>query len=313
MEIHKITIPTPYDIGDVNAFLVKGDALSIFDVGPKTEEAYQALARGIREAGYELTDIEQVVLTHHHPDHSGWVDAFPKAEQLGHEYINYWMNKTEEFLNYREEFYKFYLKQQAVPETFLQKIIRIRKEMEWYGSTPLTQFLNHGDEVPGHPGLIAYYTPGHAQSHLIFYNKHSKEVIGGDLLLEKIASNPLIEPPIDLSFERPKALIQYQQSLRFLTTLDIVKMYAGHGNDIENVNDLVQVRFERDAMRTDQVFDILSEPKTVYEVTKELYPGLYESQLGLTLSKTQGYLDILVNDERIQCNNEGDYELYSRI
>ena len=66
-------------------------------------------------------------------------------------------------------------------------------------------------------------------------------------------------------------------------------------------------------MRTDQVFDILSEPKTVYEVTKELYPGLYESQLGLTLSKTQGYLDILVNDERIQCNNEGDYELYSRI
>ena len=39
MNIHRIVIPTPYAVGDVNAFLVKGDALTLFDAGPKTEEA----------------------------------------------------------------------------------------------------------------------------------------------------------------------------------------------------------------------------------------------------------------------------------
>ena len=83
MSVHKIEIPTPYPVGDVNAFVVKGDALTIFDVGPKTTEAYEALKWGIHAAGYQLKDIEQVVLTHHHPDHAGWVDAFPHAEILG--------------------------------------------------------------------------------------------------------------------------------------------------------------------------------------------------------------------------------------
>ena len=41
--IHKIVIPTPFAVGDVNAFLVKGDTLSLVDAGPKTPEAYEAL------------------------------------------------------------------------------------------------------------------------------------------------------------------------------------------------------------------------------------------------------------------------------
>lgn len=311
MEITKIIIPTPYDVGDVNAFLVKGEALSIFDVGTKTPTAYEALVHGIKNAGYQLSDIEQVILTHHHPDHAGWIEAFPNARILGHEYIDYWINK-EELLSYRDDFYELYLKKQAVPEEFIQKIIQIRRRMDLYGNTPLTQFIKDRDEIPGHPGLIAYYTPGHAQSHFIFYNQKSKEVIGGDLLLEKIASNPLIEPPVDLSFDRPKSLIQYHESLKFLTSLDIAKLYSGHGNDIVDVKELVDMRIQKDLLRTNQVYEILYEPKTVYEVTKELYPNVNDYQLGLTLSKTQGYLDLLVRDERIRYEQVGEYEIYLR-
>ena len=35
MDIHKIIIPTPYAVGDVNAFLVKGDALTLFDASKR--------------------------------------------------------------------------------------------------------------------------------------------------------------------------------------------------------------------------------------------------------------------------------------
>ena len=96
--IHKISIPTPFAVGDVNSFLVKGDALSLIDAGPKTPEAYEALKHGLNEAGYTFTDIEQVFLTHHHPDHAGWIDAFENATVLGHPYNNLWLKRDEAFL-----------------------------------------------------------------------------------------------------------------------------------------------------------------------------------------------------------------------
>ena len=60
-------------------------------------EAYDALKRGIQAMGFDMRDIEQVVLTHHHPDHAGWVDAFPNAEILGHAYNDKWLRHDEDF------------------------------------------------------------------------------------------------------------------------------------------------------------------------------------------------------------------------
>ncbi|MFJ8237096.1 MBL fold metallo-hydrolase [Ureibacillus sp. NPDC094379] len=313
MNVHKIVIPTPYAIGDVNAFLVKGDTLTLFDVGPKTTEAYEALKWGIRSAGYEMSDIEQVVLTHHHPDHAGWVDAFPNIAVLGHEYVDHWMRKTNEFIVYRNEFYRTNLRLQGVPGEYIEQIVKVRGEMELFGTTPLTKFINDGDEIPGHPGLIAYYTPGHAQSHLIFVEESSRVAIGGDLLLEKVAPNPLVEPPVDLSHVRPKSLLQYHNSLILLQNLQLRKIYTGHGNDIENINELISLRLEKDYLRAGQVLSILSTPKTVLEVTKQLYPSIYKKQLGLTLSKTIGYLDYLEKEEKVKKQLEGEIYVYYRL
>lgn len=297
VNIHKIIIPTPYPIGDVNSFLVKGDKLSLFDVGPKTQDALDALKRGILEAGYSLEDIEQVVLTHHHPDHAGWVDAFSHADIIGHEYNDHFLRRTPEFMSYRTQFYKEQLQLQAVPEKYLEKIVESKEALRLYGSTPLTRYLQDGEEVPGHPGLKAVYTPGHAQSHFIFLDESTYEVIGGDLLLDKVAANPLVEPPTDFSTNRPKALIQQQESLKLLRELNVAKVYAGHGDEIVEVNTLVDKRLEKDQMRLNQLMKhITSSPKTVIELTMDLYPVHYKTELGLTLSKTLGYLDCLVRD-----------------
>ncbi len=313
MNIHKIILPTPYPIGDVNAFLVKGDALTLFDAGPKTQEAYEALKWGIKEGGYNIKDIEQVVLTHHHPDHAGWVDAFPHANILGHEYVDHWMRQREEFITYRNNFYRSQLKLQAVPDQYIEKIVEVRGEMELFGTTPLTSFIKDGDEVPGHPGLKAIYTPGHAQSHLIFLDKSSNEAIGGDLLLEHVASNPLVEPPTDLSDIRPKSLIQYQDSLKLLRELNVSKVYTGHGNEIEDIDRLITIRLEKDYLRSQQVLEILTKPKTVLEVTMELYASVYQNQLGLTLSKTLGQLDCLERDGLVKHELINGVNIYSRI
>ena len=313
MQVHKIVIPTPYEVGDVNAFLVKGDALTLFDAGPKTEEAYEALKWGIRAAGYEMKDVEQVILTHHHPDHAGWVDAFPNAAVLAHEYVDHWMRQTEEFLAYRNNFYIQELAVQGVPQKYIEEIVEVRGEIELFGTTPLTQYLKEGDEVPGHPGLRVYETPGHAQSHLIFIEENTRECIGGDLLLERVSSNPLVEPPVELQGERPKSLLQYNESLKRLIELDVSKIYAGHGGEILNATELVTDRLERQKQRSLKVLEMITEPKTVFEVTQQLFAKIYHAQLGLTLSETLGQLDYLVEEKLAKLETVDGVNIYQKI
>ena len=312
MEIHKIVIPTPYAVGDVNAFLVKGDALTLFDAGPKTEEAYEAIKWGLRAAGYELKDVEQVVLTHHHPDHAGWVDAFTGADILGHQYVDHWMKKEQDFLHYHEQFFKKQLIEQGVPEKYVNRILSVKGEIELFGTIPLTGYLKEGDEVPGHPHLNVYETAGHAQSHLIFVDEQTRECIGGDLLLERTSSNPLIEPPVDLSMERPKSLLQYNDSLKRLRELEISKLYAGHGGEITEIKTLIDERLERQQQRAHKVFDLLTEPQTNFEMTTQLFERIYQQQLGLTLSETLGQFDYLVDEQMVEIEDRDGIHYYKK-
>ncbi|MFJ7952637.1 MBL fold metallo-hydrolase [Lysinibacillus sp. NPDC096418] len=314
MSVHKIEIPTPYAVGDVNAFIVKGDALTIFDVGPKTMEAYDALKWGIHAAGYQLQDIEQVVLTHHHPDHAGWVDAFPHAEIIGHEYNDKWLRHDEEFLDYHEQFYSKRLYEHGVPREYIQANVHVRRELELVGERPLTQILYDGDEVPGHPGLKAIETLGHAQSHFIFWSERTNHVIGGDLLLDKITPNPLIEPPLNRTLGRTKSLLQYNESLEILKQLPVKKMYTGHGADLENIPDLIDKRLERQQQQSMKVLDLLGEAKlTAVQMTERLYPSIFPRQLGLTISKTIGHLDYLEANSFVTSEkNEAGVYLFKR-
>lgn len=312
MQLHKIILPTPYAVGDVNAFLLNGDALTLFDAGPKTQEAYEALQWGIRSAGYEMKDVEQVVLTHHHPDHAGWVDAFPNAEILGHQYVDHWMRQEPDFLEYRNHFYIGELQKQGVPKSYIDRIVEVRGEMELFGTRPLTGFLVEGDEVPGHPGLFVYETPGHAQSHLIFLEDHTRECIGGDLLLERVSSNPLVEPPVALEGERPRSLLQYNASLKKLRDLHVSKLYTGHGGEVFNASELVEERLAKQHSRALKVSEMITEPKTVLEVTKQLFAKIYQAQLGLTLSETLGQLDYLVDKGLAVVSEENGVNIYQK-
>ena len=65
-----IPLPLPH-IGSVNAWLLKGDPLTLVDTGPRDERALEALEAGLRREGVRLDDIELVLGTHHHLDHLG--------------------------------------------------------------------------------------------------------------------------------------------------------------------------------------------------------------------------------------------------
>src|SRR5215470_19713794 len=71
MRVIPISLPTPFYIGPVNVYLIAEDRLTIIDTGPKTKETIEALRAGLRKAGFLVSDLRRIVLTHAHEDHCG--------------------------------------------------------------------------------------------------------------------------------------------------------------------------------------------------------------------------------------------------
>ena len=68
----QIQAPLPH-IGSVNIWLLRGTPLTLIDTGPRSDEALSALEAGLGREGLRIEDIELVIPTHHHLDHSGLV------------------------------------------------------------------------------------------------------------------------------------------------------------------------------------------------------------------------------------------------
>ena len=122
-------------------------------------------------------------------------------------------------------------------------------------------------------------------------------MIGGDLVLEKVSSNPLIEPPLDPAQGRPRSLLQYNESLKRFLTLPVDIIYTGHGNEVRNAHELIESRLVKQRERAMKVLAMMDDgSRTIFELTRELFPAVYEKELGLTLSETIGQTDYLVDE-----------------
>ena len=66
----QIQAPLPH-IGSVNTWLLRGDPLTLVDTGPRRTRRFSALEAGLATRGLRVEDIELVIVTHHHLDHSG--------------------------------------------------------------------------------------------------------------------------------------------------------------------------------------------------------------------------------------------------
>src|SRR3954471_1480265 len=72
-----IPLPLPH-IKTVNAWLLRGDPLTLLDTGPREERALAELERGLARAGVRIEDLELVLVTHHHLDHVGLAAAIKR-------------------------------------------------------------------------------------------------------------------------------------------------------------------------------------------------------------------------------------------
>ncbi|WP_110927523.1 MBL fold metallo-hydrolase [Bacillus massiliglaciei] len=312
--IAKLSLPTPFAVGDVNVYLLKGDALTLIDTGAKTEQSREVLEGQLKELGLSIKDIEQVVLTHHHPDHAGGLDLFDQAVPVyGHKNIIRWLEGGEDFLHYHNEFFMSYAGEFGVGDEWKRKLLHPPGENPLLCERKLDGVLSGGDELPGHPDFIVTETLGHAQSHISFFRERDGVMIGGDHLLDKISPNPVMEPPILRGGERPRPLLQYNASLKGWKKMPISMVYTGHGREVTEINRHISSQMERQHARAMLVKGFLEKPRTGFEICQFLFPKVYQKELGLTLSETIGQLDYLEDLGLVKKELQDEIALFSAV
>lgn len=73
--VARIPFEVDWPPGHVAAYLVRGEEPILVDAGNPGDRAREELTAGLAEQGVELEDIDHLVLTHGHPDHTGQTPA----------------------------------------------------------------------------------------------------------------------------------------------------------------------------------------------------------------------------------------------
>jgi len=303
--LYAITMPTPFPVGDVFAYLARGRGsapLTLIDCGVRTDDARAALQSGLAACGVTFRDIERVVITHHHTDHIGFaaeIAAESGAEIWAHRLCVPWLEQPEPTRQAFDAYLRPIFREGGVPDDVLESIERVSAYLgSFVQPVRVARTLAEGDQLDllGMAWRV-YHTEGHAGDLLCFYQLERRILLSSDHLLRDISSNPLIEPPESPELPRPQRLLDYLAQLRRIAQLNIRIAYPGHGAPVTDVPNLVEARFAMHAQRAERLRALCAEqPRTLYELVRALFPRLRQPEMFLALSEVLGHLDLLARD-----------------
>ncbi|PSL43591.1 glyoxylase-like metal-dependent hydrolase (beta-lactamase superfamily II) [Salsuginibacillus halophilus] len=295
--VHQITIPTPFPVGPVHVWFIEGYSLTLVDTGPATPEAERVLKEELQALGYQLQDIDTVVLTHHHPDHCGLAHLFQDtAEIAAHPKAAPWVEKETDFIEHMRQFFRRFYHAHALPAQLVEAVTREQEYLlNMTPSVTVDQFLVHGSKLTSSPEWQVIETPGHAQNHISLYRADDGGFIGGDHLLLDTSSNAIIEPPHLPEETRPKTLLEYRSSLKACAALNISMVYPGHGPVFYDAAKLIEQRLIEQEERGKELVRRLQTygEQSAFELCEALFPNVHKKQPALTMSEIVGHLDML--------------------
>jgi glyoxylase-like metal-dependent hydrolase (beta-lactamase superfamily II) len=270
------SIPVPFPRNPlryvlVYAFALDEDGVAIVDTGWDCDEAWEGLVSGLATAGYQISDVRTVLVTHLHPDHFGLVSRVRARSGA-----RIAMHPTDaRLLRHRnaddEEDYAHVSREQlrragCPPYLYAEQ-----------HALPLARFDEHdgaddavrdGDRVdlPGW-NLHAVWTPGHSPGHLCFVERDLGLLLSGDHVLPRITPTILLSP----GHERDP-LGSYTASLRKIAGLDVDEVLPAHEWRFRGLSDRVHAMLRHHDDRLEEIeHAVRAAPGlTAWQVTERL-------------------------------------------
>lgn len=305
MEVRRLSVPGPLGKGAVNCYLLPGDPVTLVDTGPAS--GFAELRDAVRAEGMEVTDIEQILITHPHSDHFGAAHRL-EAEVAAHPDA---ADIVEDYPAHREaseEFFSDYFVRNGMPEDVASGLIRANLP-DPDCSVTVDRRVKDGDALAVPGGEIEVVeAPGHARGNLVF--AADDRAFTGDTVLAKITPNPTLQLPEE--GERPPAsLVRYLDTLRELVDRDPGEGHGGHGPHITDVADRAGEIIAHHAERKERILEMLDRPRTAYDLMMSLFEGLPRDEYYFGMSEIIGHLRLLEEEARVE-RRSGDLLRYAR-
>ncbi len=216
-----IPVPLPIAVRYVLVYAFETDqGPYLVDAGWNTDDAYDALCRGLDTAGFAMSDVQGVMVTHIHPDHYGlagrvressdaWIALHPADAALIHD--------RYEAPDALLEGMRGQLRRLGAPPSEIDVLTNSAMPVRGFVDLAVPDVLLEDGERPDIPGwdLTSVWTPGHSPGHLCFWEPGNRVMLTGDCVLPRITPNIGYNPQTG---DNP--LGDYLDSLRRLATFE---------------------------------------------------------------------------------------------
>lgn len=327
--LQQIVLPTPWEIGPVQIYLVEGDPLTLVDTGVMRPDSRRALEAAFDDLGYGLDEVRRVVLTHHHTDHMGQVqtlrDAGANLELWVHEddadEVEHYSVERDERIEIGNEL----LREYGVPESLLaQQEAHIRgwiaTESPLCEPTRVDRRLRAGDRIPFKDFEFAVlHAPGHTAGHVLLHEERSGTLLTGDHLMGQAVPFtesyflPGAPDPADPLRRRPRfrGLPAYLRGLRHLRSSTFRRILPAHGGLIERPTRAIDeaiLFYDVRVQRIERTLERAAESTgwaTAWEVWQRLFPKLDPvTQMRTRMTMVIGGLDELESTGRVRVDRD---------
>jgi glyoxylase-like metal-dependent hydrolase (beta-lactamase superfamily II) len=312
MKVHKISVPTPFYVGPVNVYLIQEDPLTLIDVGPRTDEAIEALRSGLARLGHRLSDLKRIIITHAHADHYGLAKTV--VEESGASvHIHSWdAPAVSPAPNYRA--YRKLLIEAGVPTEMINKMAAGQAHFSgWAHQLDQVERLEDEDEIQfDHESLTVIHTPGHTPGSISLARMSNRMIFTSDTVLKNITPNPVLSPdPVDEK-KRFQSLGEYLVSLARLRSLAPTLLRGGHGDDVTDFEEHFHRLYRHTQTRQSKLIALLARGgSNAWELSEKLFPTAKGYHKFLALSETSAHLDFAVSENKLLIERKDEQDIYA--
>ncbi len=304
--IELIPLPTPFPVGPVNVFLLKGDPPVLVDTGLKSEESQRLLESRLAEHGIAFPDLGRIIVTHGHRDHMGLLGELQRnsrAKTYSHPHVARQGEADPDSGVSRKQFYVDILFEFGVPDEITGQANSLYDRFRMLAeSFVVDEIVEDGGRALGYD---IHFVPGHSPSDTLFVDTQRGFSIVGDHILTNTNPNPLLRRP-EGEQPRAKSLVEYRESLHKSRKLDLGHCLPGHGEPFDDHVSVIDRILSRQDKRSEQVLTLVREGEnTPYRVSKRLFPDLPLPNLHMGLSIAVGHLELLEVEGQLASAHHG--------
>lgn len=278
----------------INCYLYKnGNKLILIDAGIDTPAFQEFFYGKLSEYGFYITDIDEIILTHHHGDHTGMVNAILSRKNVpvyAHHLASERLYLTEHYqLQKRDFFTKLYKEYGCLhlADKRLAKLEQTMKDSEQLRIHTEIIPLVDGDTIGDFQVIAA---PGHSPDSILLYDKETKWLFAGDLVLFTGTTSALVDH--DKKGRLLPVVLQYKQSLENCLYYDTDMVFAGHQQPFNNLQEIGQRNMERISFQLQRILNKIAEGhETALSIAHAIYGERTEKEFSIIMSEMIGYTD----------------------